>query len=617
MTDIFKNSSNWVSEVKNRLRAPLPDTGTVVTKTPIYVGGKTASFLGTVSTTSVALDDLSGGIASSPSENDIVIVAFGCGSLADIDLNITDPSAVSYTQLFDLYSNDTADTNFGVYWKKMGATPDASFNCSSTGTADNAGVVAVHVWRNLDTTTPIDVANTTLAAINSVIPDPPAITPATNGAIILVTACGGHVAGNNATFTASYLSNFLTIGRDDVFDATIGLGSIQWTSGASYNPAAWTFSTTDSTGYSNISASIALRPAGDPAAPVNFNSGLDNILKKHKTSGRIFNHNPVTTYSLTYTTTSTYNGGVLAPNGDIHFAPGNSPRGHKVSASGAVSTYTLVYTAATVASWGGVVSANGEVHFVPHSANRGQKISTSGVVSTYSLVYTTTTAYAGGVLAVNGDMHFIPYNAPVGQKISASGVVSTYSLTYTTTGAYAGGVLAPNGDIHFVPRNAAVGQKISASGVTSTYSLAYTTTTAYQGGVLDSNGDIHFVPTDAAVGQKIVLSDTSEILQVSTYSLITTGTARYSGGVLTSSGEIHFVPYNSAVGQKVDALGTVSTYSLVYTRVGGTAYFGGVLDYNGDVQFIPYAAVVGQKVTSTDARRFNTGITQHTFFNKF
>lgn len=123
-----------------------------------------------------------------------------------------------------------------------------------------------------------------------------------------------------------------------------------------------------------------------------------------------------------------------------------------------VGTYSLVYTGN--AYIGGVLAPNGDIHFVPLSADRGQKISASGIVSTYSLVYTTTTAYGGGVLAPNGDIHFVPLSARVGQKISASGIVSTYSLILTTTSGYAGGVLSPSGDIHFIRYNASRGQVI-------------------------------------------------------------------------------------------------------------------------------------------------------------
>ena len=82
-----------------------------------------------------------------------------------------------------------------------------------------------------------------------------------------------------------------------------------------------------------------------------------------------------------------------------------------------VSTYSLVYTALAAYN-GGVLAPNGDIHFVPASANRGQKVNSSGVVSTYSLVNTGSIAYGGGVLAPNGDIHFIPFNANIGQKIS-------------------------------------------------------------------------------------------------------------------------------------------------------------------------------------------------------
>jgi hypothetical protein len=112
---------------------------------------------------------------------------------------------------------------------------------------------------------------------------------------------------------------------------------------------------------------------------------------------------------------------------------------------------------------GGVLASNGDLHFVPSAATVGQKINTSGAVSTYSLVYTNSSgAYAGGVLAPNGDIHFIPYAAAVGQKVNSSGTVSTYSLAYTTTaGAYFGGVLTSTGDIYFIPYSAANGEKMS------------------------------------------------------------------------------------------------------------------------------------------------------------
>jgi len=330
---------------------------------------------------------------------------------------------------------------------------------------------------------------------------------------------------------------------------------------------------------------------------INDSQSVLRLLERKGTRGTNFSNVSSSTYSLVNAATSLqmlYSGAVLAPNGDIHFIPYSANRGQKVNAyTGAVSTYSLVYTTAAGAYWGGVLAENGDIHFVPGGTTpRGQKISAAGVVSTYSLVNSATilAQYYGGVLAPNGDIHFVPYAAPVGQKVSAAGVVSTYSLVYTTSfGAHAGGVLAPNGDIHFVPIKG-IGQKISAAGVVSTYSLVLTGSNASYGGVLAPNGDIHFVPN--TIGQKI-----SSRGVVSTYSLVNTAATSYRYGVLAPNGDIHFLPIlNSNIGQKVSATGVVSTYSIVFSASAG--FNGGVMDQNGNIYLAPSAAGRGVRIST-------------------
>jgi len=114
---------------------------------------------------------------------------------------------------------------------------------------------------------------------------------------------------------------------------------------------------------------------------------IKTLLEKSQNNGTAFSQGIVSTYSLVYTASAAYQGGVLAPNGDIHFVPFLANRGQKIDINGVVSTYSLVYTTTSGAYSGGVLAPNGDIHFVPYSANRGQKISSSGVVSTYSLVY--------------------------------------------------------------------------------------------------------------------------------------------------------------------------------------------------------------------------------------
>jgi hypothetical protein len=328
----------------------------------------------------------------------------------------------------------------------------------------------------------------------------------------------------------------------------------------------------------------------------------------------------VSTFSLVYTLANTaYAGGVLAPNGDIHFVPRVANRGQKLSATGVISTYSLVYTKAN-GYWGGVLAPNGDVHFVPDQADRGQKISASGVVSTYSIITANTGfgEFKGGVVAPNGDIHFLASSRTTNMKITPAGVVSTYSLVGPIGSFwYTGGVLAPNGDIHMVPSRASVGQKISAAGVVSTYSLIYTSADfeLYHGGVLAPNGDIHFMPHVAVRGQKV-----SQAGVVSTYSLVQTylsgGDGAYSGGVLAPNGDIHMVPYSRPVaGQKISATGVVSTYSLISTSGGGYSAIGGVLSLSGQIVFIPASAPLLQTVTTNTTR--SIGYALSPFFNKF
>ena len=438
-------------------------------------------------------------------------------------------------------------------------------------------------------------------------------------------------ASGTATCSATFFTGAGSLGVGSTYDGTTYnlfgyVSNLRIIKGSRLYTAAFTPSYTPLTNVTNTSLltcqsdvpednstnSFTVTALGD-AKVSNFNPfpNIQPFLDEGVNSGQLFSGagGVVSTYSLVYTTTSAYSGGVLAPNGEIHFVPFSANRGQKITSAGVVTTYSLVYTTTNAYS-GGVLAPNGEIHFVPRDAARGQKISASGVVTTYSLVYTTAAAYAGGILAPNGEIHFIPFVANRGQKITSAGVVTTYSLLYTiTSGSYGGGVLAPNGDIHFIPYNASVGQKITSAGVVTTYSLVYTTTNAYTGGVLAPNGDIHFVPSlnVGTIGQKI-----SSTGVVSTYSLVTSG---YSNGVLAPNGDIHFLPFSGTVGQKISSAGVVSTYSLVYTTT--SAYQGGILAPNGDIHLVPLSGTRGQKISLNSGVFFSKGLCLSPFFNKF
>ena len=226
---------------------------------PEFVGAATGGRTGSSSTSlTVSLTALTGGIAASPADGDIVVVLAVTGTKANRTLSIKDPATVDYTLIgSELYSDDFVDTNLRLAYKFMGATPDASVVIGPSGSGQDALTVVVHVWRGVDATTPLDVAVTTATGINTGRPNPPAITPTTADAVVL--AAGGAAAAIGAVFTASELANFRSVTQADSNDSMSGMGSFDWVSGA-FDPAGWLGGTTAATD-SWAAITMALRPA--------------------------------------------------------------------------------------------------------------------------------------------------------------------------------------------------------------------------------------------------------------------------------------------------------------------------------------------------------------------
>lgn len=221
---------------------------------PTYVTGSTPTGGATTSTLTIALP-------SGIQEGDLVIVTICIASTTSRSFRISDSSGsvTGYTEVASLYANDTYDTNLQVGYKFAGATPDTNFYIvGGSGSANDGCSIAIHVWRNVDPTTPMDVTPVTLTQTNTALVNPPAITPVTTGAEIIIAGGAAHNGGFD-TFTASYLSNFETTGFNDTNDSSIGLGSVSWT-GGTYDGAAWTFSQASSTSFSCASCVMALRP---------------------------------------------------------------------------------------------------------------------------------------------------------------------------------------------------------------------------------------------------------------------------------------------------------------------------------------------------------------------
>lgn len=217
-----------------------------------YVGGYTAGYVGTTSTITVPLTSLTGGIASSPSAGDLVVMYFAISPSTTITL----PSPLAFKEVTQLYSNDTLKTKLYVGYKFLGVETSIAL-VNGTWDTTFAGAVAVQVWRNVDAITPFDVSFTPATGLNGALCDPPSITPTTPGSVIIAGGAAAHDKGT-ATFSSSDLSNFLSSGGSDTYDITVGMGSYNWTSGL-FNPAAFTFSATNSSSYSWAAVTLALR----------------------------------------------------------------------------------------------------------------------------------------------------------------------------------------------------------------------------------------------------------------------------------------------------------------------------------------------------------------------
>ena len=240
-----------------------------------YVGGYVQGFEGTTNNITVTLTSLTGGLATQPAAGDFVIIYFGTGSTTDRNLAVS-----GYSEVVELYSSDTIATSLKVAFKFMTGTPDTSITLTG-GTQSNldAGAVYVSVWRNVNTTSPFDVDATTATGNNSVLCNPPAITPANQGSIVVSGGSGGHNAGTR-TYSSSNLTEFLSAGGNDTNDVTIGGGYNVWTSG-SFDPAQFTFSAGDSSSFSWAAATLALRNSNIPPVTLQFvtsasNSSTDN-----------------------------------------------------------------------------------------------------------------------------------------------------------------------------------------------------------------------------------------------------------------------------------------------------------------------------------------------------
>lgn len=220
----------------------------------VYVGAASAGYLGATANNTLSLSSLTGGVDTQPREGDVVVAILGFSSSRGAPYFVT----AGYTQEASLFVSDTYSTQLVVGTKRMGATPDTSIEFIGSGSTIRAATAIAHVWRNVDSSTLLDVAVTTASSANTGLANPPSITPATSGAVILAIGYAGTEA-TRLQNPGSY-SNFVEVWSNDSYDSDCCVGSVSWSSGA-YDPPAYTLSGADSAGNSWAAVTLALRPA--------------------------------------------------------------------------------------------------------------------------------------------------------------------------------------------------------------------------------------------------------------------------------------------------------------------------------------------------------------------
>lgn len=235
-----------------------------------YVGGQVGSFAGKTAATTVTFS-LTNGSASIPAAGDLVVVAYSVGSTVDRALTIQNTSAVDYILAgSELYQNDTYDSNLRVAYRFMPGTPETQMVLSGTGSNTDAGAYTIHVFRGVDSGTPLDVAAVVGGGIDTRVANPNPITPITSGSWIYVAGAASGATGG--AYTASYLTDFRAINSVDTNDAQIGAGYTNWTSGT-YDPVAFSGGGTNTANDSWNGVTLALRPNDPPTISISQPDG--------------------------------------------------------------------------------------------------------------------------------------------------------------------------------------------------------------------------------------------------------------------------------------------------------------------------------------------------------
>ena len=220
------------------------------------------TFVGSAEASATNGADVTVTLPAGTTTNDLVVVAYAIGDNDGANFNMAMVTA-GYTEVADLFADDTQEANLGVFWKIMGATPDTSAVVDGLGGSDAAVAAVCMVFRGVDTATPMDVTPTTATAINTMHPNPPSINFVDPAAWTVIAGASGHTLAGAGTYTfpTGYTTNSIDRGADDASDVTVGMG-YRTTPADPEDPGVMTHSGADNVAFAWCAATLALRVAG-------------------------------------------------------------------------------------------------------------------------------------------------------------------------------------------------------------------------------------------------------------------------------------------------------------------------------------------------------------------
>lgn len=215
--------------------------------TGFFLGSKVEEQHSSPSDSLVSLTDIKNASDANVSlqEGDL-IVAFhaqssGGGTAQDVFKDdMKDPSySDAMTEAVGYYTTNPDVTIF-VSYKFMGSTPDTTMTFKGPEDTVNAACVVIMAFRGAHAT-PFEATYSTATGLSTAT-DPPAITPATSGCIILVMGAASDNVATAPTLPgdlSSGTNKFRTVLSPETNDCVLAVGMKEdWTSG-SFDPTSW------------------------------------------------------------------------------------------------------------------------------------------------------------------------------------------------------------------------------------------------------------------------------------------------------------------------------------------------------------------------------------------